>query len=85
MIDPRPGDEGRTVMYRGTGMGMFERGIISSWTDRVVFVRYSGGSTAAATQRSDLFWTADLPEGTPFIDRTTGYAVEGFVRHDQPS
>jgi len=82
MINPEQGDEGRTVMYRGTGMEMAERGIISSWTDRVVFVRYSGGSTAAATQRSDLMWPADLPEGTPFIDRTTGYAVEGHIHHD---
>jgi hypothetical protein len=82
MIDPAPTDKGRSVLYRGTGMGMAERGIISSWNERVVFVRYSGGDTAAATQRSDLFWPEDMPEGTPFVDRTAGYAVERHTCHD---
>jgi hypothetical protein len=55
-IKPGPGDEGRGVIYCGRGTGLTERGVISSWNDLYVFVRYTTGSTAAATRREDLIW-----------------------------
>ena len=68
MIDPQPGDAGRTVIYTpghvdwhfwNTDNELFggqERGVISSWNEHAVFVRYGRGSTAAATRREDLSW-----------------------------
>lgn len=55
MIDPQPGDEGKWVTYFALD-GHREAGIISSWNDRVVFVRYHTGDTAAATSREYLHW-----------------------------
>lgn len=72
MIDPRPGDEGRGVIYaRLDPHRTTERGVISSWSEHCVFVRYGLGSTAAATAREDLEWEHDVPAGTNFRDRTT--------------
>lgn len=55
MIDPSPGDEGKSVHYVAHD-GHKENGQISSWNERYVFVRYSSGNTAAATLREQLFW-----------------------------
>lgn len=55
MIDPKPGDEGKWVTYISSH-NFREAGIISSWNDRVVFVRYHAGDTSAATTREDLIW-----------------------------
>lgn len=55
MIDPRQGDEGRGVIYTAHD-GHTERGVISSWSEHYVFVRYGLGSTAAATLRDQLSW-----------------------------
>lgn len=61
MIKPQPGDEGRRVIYaRKDPHRTTERGIISSWNDKYIFVRYSAGSTAAATSPEDLEW--EFPE-----------------------
>lgn len=48
-----PEDKGRRVVY--TKRHQKELGIISSWTSRVVFVRYTMGGTAAATLPRDLW------------------------------
>lgn len=67
MIDPKPGDEGRGVIYwkdsralehgiRSVKVLKGERGVVSSWNDKYVFVRYTSGSTAAATRRENLEW-----------------------------
>lgn len=56
MIDPQPGDEGRTVLYRSRPDFNPERGTVVRWTPDYVFVRYGLGSTAAATRREDLEW-----------------------------
>jgi hypothetical protein len=58
MIDPQPGDEGRQVIYL-RGFRRREPGVISSWNEEYVFVRYGIGSTAAATKREDLEWPCD--------------------------
>jgi hypothetical protein len=72
MIDPQPGDEGRAVLYWRPGMKQYERerGVISSWNDDYVFVRYTMGITAAATRRADLTWEHDAPVGTNWLDRS---------------
>ena len=54
MINPKPGDEGRWVTYIPS-VGPREAGLISSWNDHYVFVRYHTGDTAA-TDRRDLEW-----------------------------
>ncbi len=46
-------DRRHAVIYTSMD-GRHEYGRISSWNDRVVFVNYHGGDTAAATQPSDL-------------------------------
>ena len=71
MIDPRKADIGREVIYTSEYLphdspgrrAVQERGWISSFNDRYVFVRYHAGSTSAATLRQDLHWAA----GTGFI------------------
>jgi hypothetical protein len=71
VIDPKPGDEGRIVIYaRLDPHRKTERGVISSWNEHVVFVRYTIGSTGAATLREDLEWESDAPAGTAWRDRT---------------
>jgi hypothetical protein len=61
VIDPKPGDEGRRVRYFDRRTGRSELGFISSWSGDYVFVRYSAGSTAAATYRHNLEWANDAP------------------------
>lgn len=46
-------DKGRRVIYTPSA-GRPEVGTISSWNDDYVFVRYTAGSTAAATHPTDL-------------------------------
>ncbi len=71
MIDPKPGDEGRLVVYaRLNRHSTTELGHVSSWNDHYVFVRYTTGSTAAATLRKDLEWLEDVPKGTNYQNRT---------------
>ena len=62
MIDPQDGDEGRKVIYTG-GAGEQETGIVSSWNDHAVFVRYQSNYSPfqyklqpQATNREDLRW-----------------------------
>lgn len=55
MIKPKDKDIGRRVIYRPSH-GDPTTGIISSFSDKFVFVRYSEGDTAAATKRKDLEW-----------------------------
>lgn len=61
MLDPdvTQGDIGRRVVYREPidhpGRKV-ETGVVSSFNQHYVFVRYRGGLTAAATRREDLTW-----------------------------
>jgi hypothetical protein len=59
MINPKPGDEGRLVIYH-PAHGEREAGVITSWNDGHVFVRYGAlGSTSKATAREQLEWGHD--------------------------
>lgn len=62
MIDPSRDDIGSKVVYTGNRCpgGKREEGIITSFNDLVVFVRYGGSATSQATNRADLEWL-----GTP--------------------
>lgn len=54
-IDPTEADIGRQVIYHGHA-GERESGVITSYNDSVVFVRYGTGCTSAATDREQLAW-----------------------------
>jgi hypothetical protein len=51
MIHPTVNDIGRKVVYRED-----ETGEITSFTDKVVFVRYGNDLHSKATRREDLEW-----------------------------
>jgi hypothetical protein len=55
MIDPTDEDIGRHVIY-ARPYCKEEAGTITSFTEKVVFVRYGLGSTSQATEREDLNW-----------------------------
>lgn len=62
MIEPTQTDIGRSVIYRDFGgRGKIEEGVITSFNDHYVFVRYCG-ETSAATSREDLEWSHRRPE-----------------------
>jgi hypothetical protein len=58
MIDPTEQDIGRLVLYTGNRYqdGVKEEGVITSFNDHCVFVRYGGAKHSQATSRSDLEW-----------------------------
>lgn len=55
MINPTDADIGRQVIYERPYCAR-ETGVITSFNDAVVFVRYGIGSTSQATEREDLSW-----------------------------
>ena len=57
MINPTDEDKGRRVIYN-PGYKT-EHGIIKSFNESWVFVRYHDGDTGAATRRDDLFWATN--------------------------
>lgn len=58
MIEPTPSDIGRTVVYQDRGCMQIEEGVITSFNDAYVFVRYGSEHTPKATRRQDLEWTS---------------------------
>lgn len=58
MIDPDEKDIGRGVIYRADSklLGEREAGVITSFNERCVFVRYGDKRNAEATAREDLTW-----------------------------
>jgi hypothetical protein len=52
MINPTMTDIGRNVIY----LPRNQVGVITSFTDKYVFVRYGMGATSAATRREELEW-----------------------------
>lgn len=61
MIDPEQKDIGRKAIYRersGFRIGVVEEGVITSYNDYFVFVRYGNDTHAKATRRGDLEWAA---------------------------
>ncbi len=59
MINPTKADIGRVAVYKPRH-GKEEAGIIESFNDSVVFVRYRYDKQTKATYRKDLFWVSDL-------------------------
>jgi hypothetical protein len=54
MIDPKPADIGRKVVYRDPGGWKVDEGVISSFNDTCVFVRYGTDTGWKGTRREDL-------------------------------
>ena len=55
-IDPTRGDIGRQVVYRTAPNFEPEEGVITSFNDYAVFVRYGSSIISQATDRKDLEW-----------------------------
>jgi len=58
MINPTKDDINRKVVYFDSSGYKREEGVITSFNEHYVFVRYGGGTTSAATLREDLEWMA---------------------------
>lgn len=58
MIDPTDSDIGRKVVYRAAPNFDPEEGVISSFNDTGVFVRYGASVQPQMTRREDLEWMA---------------------------
>lgn len=58
MIEPTRQDIGRTVFYR---QPCAETGIVTSFNDNVVFVRYGNEPSSKATYPRDLHWIEPPP------------------------
>lgn len=56
-INPTEADIGRKVIYRTAPMFEPEEGVITSFNDHYVFVRYGARQGSQATDRADLDWT----------------------------
>lgn len=55
-------DIGRAVIYRAAPNFEPEQGVITSFNDKYVFVRYGSGLRGVATDPDDLDWLARKPE-----------------------
>lgn len=55
-IEPTERDIGRAVVYRTAPMFEVEEGVITSFNDHCVFVRYGAKKHSQATSREDLDW-----------------------------
>jgi ribosomal protein L37E len=66
MIEPTESDIGRLVIYRDSG-GKVESGVITSFTEHWVYVRYGIGLTGAPTSRHDLTWAVQPHDETPYV------------------
>ena len=60
MIEPTNDDIGRAVVYTGNRYpgGKLEEGVITSFNDYRVFVRYGSDKGSKSTSREDLEWLA---------------------------
>lgn len=56
MISPDDRDIGRLVIYREIPGHIREQGVITSFNDGYVFVRYGSDTHSKATRREDLEW-----------------------------
>ena len=62
MIEPTEDDIGRAVVYTGHRRypgGKLEEGVITSFNDYSVFVRYGADKHSKATSRADLEWARE--------------------------
>lgn len=60
MIEPTKDDIGRKVIYTGNRYpgGKVEEGVITSFNDYCVFVRYGSDYGSKGTSRQDLEWVS---------------------------
>jgi hypothetical protein len=60
MIAPTENDIGRAVVYTGNRYpgGKLEEGVITSFHERAVFVRYGADKHSKATSHADLEWVS---------------------------
>jgi len=58
MIEPTDADLGKHVIYKRDWMQPkdWEHGVITSFNEKFVFVRYGTGTISKATRREDLYW-----------------------------
>ena len=61
MINPTQDDIGRKVIYTGNYGGPLEEGVITSFNEAAVFVRYGADYGAKATSHCDLKWAHPKP------------------------
>jgi len=61
VLNPTEADIGREVVYTGNRYpgGRLEYGVITSFNDSCVFVRYDGKRHTQATSREDLEWDGE--------------------------
>ena len=57
MINPTEKDIGRQVIYQGGHPDDREEGVITSFNDHSVFVRYGAKVQSQGTNRADLAWS----------------------------
>ncbi len=62
MIEPVEADLGRKVVYHSAGGEVTEEGVITSFNDYFVFVRYGNERLSKATRRERLYW-AEVRDG----------------------
>lgn len=67
MIDPTEQDIGRKVVYTGNRYagGKLEEGVITSFNNYGIFVRYGSQTTSQSTSREDLEWISAVPPTGP--------------------
>jgi hypothetical protein len=58
MIEPTEDDIGRAVVYSYPG-GKLKEGVITSFNDHRVFVRYGADKGSKSTSREDLEWVRE--------------------------
>jgi hypothetical protein len=60
MIEPTKSDIGRAVIYTGISLAAkLEEGVITSFNDYAVFVRYGADKYSKGTSRADLEWVRE--------------------------
>ncbi len=77
MIEPTEKDIGRVVLYQGGHPDDKDRGVITSFNERVVFVRYGSKQTSQATSRCDLTWEHN--QGPALLGGAAGFREGGRV------
>lgn len=70
MIRPKQSDIGRQVVYQGGHPDDKDEGVITSFNNAFVFVRYRGKIHSQATNPRDLTFTHPMPEDE--LDATAG-------------
>lgn len=66
MVNPKKDDVGRAVIYTGNRYpgGKTEEGVITSFNEATVFVRYGADKHSKGTSPADLEWSSPRGYGT---------------------